>query len=147
MHGRVDECLNVAKIFIKCWHFGLKRTEYQPRMVKKQEATEAAVVLGCVVSQSSVTNGLVASCAFITAMRSDVEVGQGAVVGVVRCCPRWFRLERRLPCAPKRPTIGIHGKSNAVVFPEISTDGYFDYRRCNSYGLSDRGYFTVRQAH
>ena len=82
LHGRVDECLNVAKIFIKCWHFGLKRTEYQPRMVKKQEATEAAVVLGCEVPQSSVTNGLVASCAFIAARRSErfVAAGWGVVV-------------------------------------------------------------------
>jgi hypothetical protein len=32
------------------------------------------------------------------------------------------------PCAPKRPTIGIHGNSNAVVFSEISADGYFDHK-------------------
>ena len=38
-----------------------------------------------------------------------------------------------------RPTIGIRGNKNFVVFPKIGADGYFDHARCNSSGLLDLG--------
>ena len=39
-----------------------------------------------------------------------------------------------------------HGSEDAVDFPGIGGDGYFDYRRCNPFGLLDREFSqnTVR---
>ena len=91
------------------------------------------------VLPSSVTNGLVASCAFITAMRSDVEVGQGAVVGVVRCCPLSFRWERRgqdVTCAVNcavffclyRPTIEVAVMKTLLFFSKSAPMGFLTIR-------------------
>jgi len=41
-------------------------------------------------------------------------------------------------CSSVRPTIGINGNSNAVVFPEIGTDGFFDHTSKALEALTDR---------
>ena len=41
-------------------------------------------------------------------------------------------------CWSVRPTIGINSNSNAVVFPEIGTDGFFDHTSKAMEALSDR---------
>ena len=38
-----------------------------------------------------------------------------------------MRAEITLFCKSARPTIGIHGNSNAVVFPEIGADGFWEH--------------------
>jgi len=82
-------------------------------------SAENEVAPGC---RNRLSRTGVASCAFIAAMRSDVEVGQGAVDREVHHCARSLRRRRRLPCAPKRPTIDIRGNRNAVVFQKIGVD-------------------------
>jgi hypothetical protein len=90
------------------------------------------------VMPSSVTNGLADSCATITARQLErfvvAGVGRGGMLHQRAIVPdrfsgvgAWHALRNSAVFWSARPTIGIHGNINAVVFPGISDDGYFDH--------------------
>ena len=81
---------------------------------------------------SNVTSGLADSCANITARRLKRFAWQGRAGSALHPLvsaelARGVCAVIPLFCQLARPTIGIHGNKNAVVFMETMADGIFDH--------------------
>ena len=73
-------------------------------------------------SRAEISKSLLADVAGKALHRSSVVSARFGGVGA------WCVRSNSAVFWSARPTIGIHGNNNAVVFPEIGDDGYFDYK-------------------
>ena len=91
-------------------------------MVKKLEATVTAVVIECEVLSSNVTNGLADSCATIGLSASSQQGGECIAPTRFGGVGAWRVRRNSVVFLRSRD----RGSEDAVVFPEIGGDGYFD---------------------